>query len=103
MVEPPRRRSNRQLSDAEAAHALGLVDAGNSVRAVAERMGVTYWCISDLRRGRTYRHIARPPGLAALEARQAPQLGGDKRVEGERAGVAGSDDPALAAQKADLA
>jgi hypothetical protein len=33
------------------------LSAGDTVRAVAERFGVSVWCIYDLRLGRTFRHL----------------------------------------------
>lgn len=51
--------SNRRLDDAAASKALELLAGGSSVREVAERFGVTAWCIYDLRLGRTHKHISR--------------------------------------------
>jgi hypothetical protein len=62
---PPDRRS---LTDDEAARALRLLSVGIPCAAVAESFGVTHSCMSDLRLGRTYRHLERPEGLARPEA-----------------------------------
>jgi hypothetical protein len=64
-VEPPRRRRDRQLTDAQAVAALELLASGLSQRALANRLGATVSAIGDLKRGRTYRHIERPAPLAA--------------------------------------
>jgi hypothetical protein len=52
-------RSNRLLDDDSATSALEMLASGNSVRAVADRFGVSVWCIYDLRLGRTHRHLRR--------------------------------------------
>lgn len=62
-AEPPRRRPDRQLTDAQAIQALKLLAVGMSMRAVADRLGASLTAVTDLKRGRTYRHIARPAGL----------------------------------------
>jgi hypothetical protein len=51
------------LSDDEARHALALLATGRSMYAVAALLGVSKKTIRNLRRGITYRHIARPNAL----------------------------------------
>jgi hypothetical protein len=41
--------------------ALDALATGESVKAVAERFGVSVWCIYGLRLGRTFRHLPREP------------------------------------------
>lgn len=53
-------RSNQRLDDADARTALHMLVDGVPVRDVADRFGVTPWCIYDLRLGRTHKHLARP-------------------------------------------
>jgi hypothetical protein len=52
-------RSGRLLDDEKATVALDLLDSGATVREVADRFGVSIWCIYDLRLGRTHRHLPR--------------------------------------------
>jgi hypothetical protein len=47
------------LSDEAARTALDALAGGASVKYVAERFGVSIWCIYDLRLGRTFKHLAR--------------------------------------------
>ena len=47
------------LSDEAARTALDALAGGASVKHVAERFGVSVWCIYDLRLGRTFKHLAR--------------------------------------------
>ena len=58
-LHPPPVR--RHLSDAQVREALALIAAGETDRAVADRFGVSRWSIRDVRRGRSYRHVQRPP------------------------------------------
>jgi hypothetical protein len=57
-------RSNRRLDDQKARDALALLADGQSVRAVAERFGVSIWCIYDLRLGRTHKYLERPAAVS---------------------------------------
>jgi hypothetical protein len=50
-------RSNRLLDDGAAWRALELLAAGGSVATVAGRLGVSRWCIYDLRLGRTHAQV----------------------------------------------
>jgi hypothetical protein len=52
-------RSSALLTDDTARAALEALTSGATVRAVADRFGVTVWCIYDLRLGRTFKHLAR--------------------------------------------
>jgi hypothetical protein len=52
-------RPTALLTDRTAWAALDALAAGDSVRAVAERFGVSIWCIYDLRLGRTFKHLPR--------------------------------------------
>jgi hypothetical protein len=47
------------LDDAGARRALSMLGSGASVRAVAEHVGTSVWCIYDLRGGRTHKHLPR--------------------------------------------
>jgi hypothetical protein len=47
------------LTDEAARAALDDLLGGASVKSVAERFGVSVWCIYDLRLGRTFKHLAR--------------------------------------------
>jgi hypothetical protein len=62
---PPVRRA---LTDEQAITALALIAGGASDRSVAEKLGTSRWCVRDLRRGRSYRHLPRP----APDATPAP-------------------------------
>lgn len=55
------------LNDETARAALDALAAGDTVKDVAARFGVSIWCIYDLRLGRTFKHLPRerPPPLAA--------------------------------------
>ena len=53
-------RTSALLTDDTARGALGALAAGDSVKVVAERFGVSVWCIYDLRLGRTFKHLSRP-------------------------------------------
>lgn len=48
------------LNDVTACEALELLATGRSVRAVAEHLGTSIWCIYDLRGGRTHKELPRP-------------------------------------------
>jgi hypothetical protein len=52
-------RSGRLLDDEKATLALEKLASGATVRNVADRFGVSIWCIYDLRLGRTHRHLPR--------------------------------------------
>ena len=52
-------RPTALLTDETARAALRALAAGDSVKAVASRLGVSIWCIYDLRLGRTFKHLAR--------------------------------------------
>src|SRR6266542_691602 len=52
-------RPSALLTDDTARAALGALAAGETVKAVAARFGVSIWCIYDLRLGRTFKHLAR--------------------------------------------
>jgi hypothetical protein len=52
-------RPSALLTDQAACVALRALATGDSVKAVAERFGVSIWCIYDLRLGRTFKHLAR--------------------------------------------
>ena len=54
-------RPSALLTDDTARAALGALAAGDSVKVVASRFGVSIWCIYDLRLGRTFKHLPRPP------------------------------------------
>jgi hypothetical protein len=61
----PRPRSI--LDDDAARRALRALASGESVKAVAARLGVSVWCIYDLRLGRTFKHLERgPPAVATI-------------------------------------
>ena len=47
------------LTDAAARAALDALRSGDAVKAVADRFGVSIWCIYDLRLGRTFKHLRR--------------------------------------------
>jgi hypothetical protein len=49
------------LDDATARAALEELAAGAKVKTVAARLGVSIWCIYDLRLGRTFKHLERAP------------------------------------------
>ena len=57
-------RDSAKLSDDDARAALDLLSGGIAVADVAERYGVTVWCIYDLRIGRTHKHLQRGAALA---------------------------------------
>lgn len=59
---PPRAAA---LTDHDALRALGLVAEGATTVIVARQLGVSRDVIKDLKRGRTYRHLERPAGLAS--------------------------------------
>jgi hypothetical protein len=52
-------RSRVLLNDETARAALDALAAGTTVKAVADRLGVSVWCIYDLRLGRTFSHLPR--------------------------------------------
>jgi hypothetical protein len=56
------------LTDEAATAALDALAGAASVKSVAERFGVSIWCIYDLRLGRTFKHLARErlPGAAVM-------------------------------------
>jgi hypothetical protein len=62
---PPR---GAALTDEEARGALVLLARGVPQQVVADSFGVSRWCIRDLRRGRSYRHVERPAALSARAA-----------------------------------
>jgi hypothetical protein len=51
------------FSYAETLRRLGMCSTGNAWKILKKYTEL--WCIRDLRRGRTYRHIERPAALAA--------------------------------------
>jgi hypothetical protein len=57
------------LNEETARAALDAVAAGDTVKAVAARFGVSIWCIYDLRLGRTFKHLERErsPSAAAYQ------------------------------------
>lgn len=71
-VEPPPARGRElhppppaapALTDDAARQALRMIAGGRSMYAVARDLGVSQTTIHDLRHGRTYRHLERPPEL----------------------------------------
>jgi hypothetical protein len=52
-------RSGQLLDDDQVRRALVDLASGRSVREVAEKFGVSQWCIYDLRLGRTHKHVSR--------------------------------------------
>jgi hypothetical protein len=56
---PTRPRPVALLTDEAARAALDALAGAASVKSVAERFGVSVWCIYDLRLGRTFKHLAR--------------------------------------------
>lgn len=56
---PPMRPSDR-LDGNGARHALSLLAVGRTPIEVAERLGVSKWCIYTLRRGESHRWLKRP-------------------------------------------
>jgi hypothetical protein len=56
------------LTDETAAAALAALEAGETVKAVAARLGVSVWCIYDLRLGRTHKHLRESRRSGALTA-----------------------------------
>jgi hypothetical protein len=62
-------RPTAVLTDETARAALDMLVRGHTVKAVAARLGVTIWCIYDLRLGRTFKHLSRnSAGTAAGSA-----------------------------------
>jgi hypothetical protein len=59
------------LTDETARAALDALRAGEPVKVVAGRLGVSIWCIYDLRLGRTFKHLARE-SVAAQRVYQPP-------------------------------
>jgi hypothetical protein len=59
------------LTDEAARAALDALARGATVKSVAERFGVSVWCIYDLRLGRTFKHLARER-IAATGGYQPP-------------------------------
>lgn len=55
------------LDDATARAALEELAAGVKVKTVAARLGVSVWCIYDLRLGRTFKHLEREGRAAAYQ------------------------------------
>jgi hypothetical protein len=53
-------RPSAVLTDDTARAALRALASGDSVKEVASHLGVSVWCIYDLRLGRTFKHLARP-------------------------------------------
>jgi hypothetical protein len=64
-------RPSALLTDDAARAAMAALAAGDPVKAVADRFGVSIWCIYDLRLGRTFKHLARG-GAEAEGAYQPP-------------------------------
>jgi hypothetical protein len=60
-------RPSALLTDDTARAALGALAAGESVKIVAGRFGVSIWCIYDLRLGRTFKHLPRGVGYTAYQ------------------------------------
>jgi hypothetical protein len=60
------------LTDEAARTALDALVGGASVKSVAERFGVSIWCIYDLRLGRTFKHLPRER-IAAGRGHQPPR------------------------------
>jgi hypothetical protein len=59
-------RPTALLNDETARAALDALADGEMVGVVAERFGVSVWCIYDLRLGRTFKHLGRhAPGHRA--------------------------------------
>ena len=54
------------LTDEMAGAALDALQAGEAVKAVAGRFGVSIWCIYDLRLGRTFKHLERERAAARV-------------------------------------
>jgi hypothetical protein len=54
-------RPTALLTDETAHGALAALAAGETVKSVATRFGVSIWCIYDLRLGRTFKHLTRGP------------------------------------------
>jgi hypothetical protein len=52
------------LTDAAARGALEALRSGDAVKVVADRFGVSIWCIYDLRLGRTFKHLDRDRATA---------------------------------------
>jgi len=59
------------LTDEAARRALDALAEGASMKCVAERFGVSVWCIYDIRLGRTFKHLARER-IAATGGDQPP-------------------------------
>jgi hypothetical protein len=59
------------LTDEAAQAALDALAGAATVKSVAERFGVSVWCIYDLRLGRTFKHLARER-IAATGGYQPP-------------------------------
>jgi hypothetical protein len=53
-------KSNERLYDWRARRGLELLAEGKTVKEVAGLLGVSIWCIYDLRLGRTHKHLRRP-------------------------------------------
>jgi transposase len=60
------------LTDDTARAAMAALAAGDTVKAVADRFGVSIWCIYDLRLGRTFKHLARGGAKEPAGAYQPP-------------------------------
>ncbi|HEX7298453.1 MAG TPA: hypothetical protein VF257_05570 [Solirubrobacteraceae bacterium] len=61
-------RPSALLTDETADAALSALSAGDPVKVVAERLGVSIWCIYDLRLGRTFKHLRRERSSGRGEA-----------------------------------
>ena len=64
-------RPTALLTEDTARAAMAALNAGESVKAVAARFGVSIWCIYDLRLGRTFKHLRRD-GAGAAAPYQPP-------------------------------
>ena len=53
----------RRLTELQARRALEMLAEGHGTSDIARMLDVTYHTIKDLRRGKTYKHLQRPPGL----------------------------------------
>jgi hypothetical protein len=65
-------RPTALLTDDTARAAMAALAAGDTVKAVADRFGVSIWCIYDLRLGRTFKHLARGGAKEPAGAYQPP-------------------------------
>jgi hypothetical protein len=61
-------RATAVLTEGTAGAALNALAGGDPVKVVAERLGVSIWCIYDLRLGRTFKHLRRERSNGGEEA-----------------------------------